>query len=396
MTARILIMAGGTGGHVFPALAVADALRAAGAEVHWLGTRRGLEARLVPAAGIPLATLAVTGLRGKGAGAWLLAPLRLGWALLQALAVILRFRPMAVLGMGGFAAGPGGLMAWLLRLPLLIHEQNAVPGTTNRLLSRLADRVMVGFPEAFAGRRGVVVTGNPVRAAIAALPPPATRLAGREGPLRLLVIGGSQGARALNEALPAAVAALPAALRPRLHHQTGARAEAAVRAAYAKAGVTQARVEAFVEDMAGAYAWADLVICRAGALTLAELTAAGCAAVLVPFPHAVDDHQTRNARHLEAAGAALLVAEDEALAARLAAILREFATSAEDAAGEPAGNPVSDAQETVPGETASGETVSGAEPDRRRLLAMAQAAHGLARPDAAEAVARLCLEAAHG
>ena len=364
MADRILIMAGGTGGHVFPALAVAAVLRERGAEVQWLGTRRGLESRLVPAAGIPLATLSVAGLRGKGPLSWLAAPFKLAWSLGQSLLVILRFRPMAVLGMGGFASGPGAVMTWLLHLPLLIHEQNAVAGLTNRVLARLARRVMTGFPGTFPRARRALHTGNPVRPAIAAVPPPAQRLAGRQGPLRLLVIGGSQGARALNQAVPRALATLPSPCRPLVRHQCGARWQEEVAAEYRRQGLDDARVEPFIEDMAEAYAWADLVVCRAGALTVAELAAAGSAAILVPYPHAVDDHQTRNAMSLVEQGAALLVPEGEAFGERLADCLRGFAR--EDGA------------------------------DRPRLLAMAEAARRQARPDAAERVAQLCLEAAHG
>ncbi len=398
--ARILIMAGGTGGHVFPGLAVAEALREAGAEVRWLGTRRGLEARLVPAAGIPLDTLAVSGLRGKGPASWLAAPVKVGWALAQALALILRFRPMTVLGMGGFAAGPGGVMAWLLRLPLVIHEQNAAAGLTNRLLARLADRVLVAFPEAFPGRRDTVLTGNPVRPQIAALEPPEVRFAGRTGPLRLLVLGGSQGARALNEAVPAALQELvqrrarDSAAAPggdgsecgmesgvEVWHQSGAGQEAVVRAAYEAAGL-RARVAAFIEDMPAAYAWADLVVCRAGALTLAELTAGGCAAVLVPYPHAADDHQTRNARSLEAAGAALVLPQHEGpLAPRLARVLAGFLDVSRDVSRDGFRDGFRDGPGGV---------------DRERLLAMARAARAQARPEAAAQVARICLEVAHG
>src|SRR5690606_21778158 len=284
MNAPVLILAGGTGGHIFPGLAVAEALRARQVPVVWLGARGAMETRLVPAAGIELDTIDVAGLRGKGALTLLLAPLRLLRALWQALAVLRRRRPRAVLSFGGYAAGPGGLGAWLLRRPLLVHEQNRAPGFTNRVLARLARRVMCGFPGSFPGRASEDV-GNPVRPAIAALPMPAQRLAGREGPARPLVLGGSQGAAALNRGLPEAIARLPGAARPQLRHQCGERHADAARAAYAAAGVA-ASVEPFIADMAEAYAWADLVVCRAGALTLAELCAAGVGAVLVPFPAA--------------------------------------------------------------------------------------------------------------
>lgn len=364
MAARILIMAGGTGGHVFPALAVARELRAAGAEVLWLGTRSGLEAEIVPRAGFELATVAIGGLRGKGLLQWLLLPIRLGWAMLQALLILLRYRPMAVLGMGGFASGPGGLTTWLLRKPLLVHEQNAVAGLTNRWLAALATRCLVAFPGALPARRHPLLTGNPVRAEIAALPVPEIRFRGRAGPLRLLILGGSQGAQALNAALPQVIAALPAADRPQLRHQAGRTQAAAVAEAYAALGIG-AEVLPFIDDMAAAYGWADLVVCRAGALTVAELTAAGIGAILVPFPHAADDHQARNAAFLVAAGAGVLLAQDERLAARLAELL-------------------------------GGHCRAAAGGDRSVALRLAQAARRLAQPDSARRVARLCLEAAHG
>jgi len=364
VAARILIMAGGTGGHVFPAIAVARELRAEGADILWLGTRAGLEAEVVPRAGFELATVAIGGLRGKGFLRWLSLPFRLAWAMLQSLQIILRFRPMAVLGMGGFAAGPGGLMTWLLRKPLLVHEQNAVAGLTNRWLAVLADRCMVAFPGALPARLHPQLIGNPVRAEIAALPEPADRMRGRTGPLRLLVLGGSQGAQALNETLPRVIAALPAAERPQIRHQSGRAQAAAVERSYAGLGV-KAEVQVFIDDMAAAYAWADLVVCRAGALTIAELTAAGIGALLVPFPQAVDDHQTRNAAYLVDTGAGLLLAQDSRLEARLIELLGGFCRAAIDGG-------------------------------RDDILRMARAARRLAQPESARQVARLCLEAAHG
>ena len=358
MSARpVMIMAGGTGGHVFPGLAVAEALRMRGQDVVWLGTHRGLEARLVPAAGIPMEWIGIGGLRGKGLRTRLLAPFRLAAALAQALGILLRRRPRVVVGFGGFVAGPGGLMAAALRIPLVLHEQNAVPGLTNRWLARFASRVFTGFPVVLPGaeaRRRFV--GNPVRADIAALASPAQRLAGREGPLRLLVIGGSQGAAALNRNVPAAVAQLPADARPEVWHQAGERHLDDAKNAYAQAQV-DARVEPFVADMAAAYAWADLVICRAGALTVAELAAAGVPALLVPFPYAVDDHQRVNGQFLVEAGAAVMVIEKELTPERLAEELQHLA-------------------------------------ERPRLLAMAEAARSVARVDAAAAVADACLELA--
>jgi len=326
--APVLIMAGGTGGHVFPALAVARELRGRNEDVVWLGTRQGLEARVVPAEGITLETIRVSGLRRKGVTTWLGAPFRVAIALADAIAVVRRRRPRVVLGMGGFASGPGGLAARLLGRPLVIHEQNAVAGLTNRLLAGIAREVLEAFPGSFLAGKATRVTGNPVRADIAALPPPAQRLAGRTGPLRLLVLGGSQGARILNETVPGALALLPAAARPEVLHQAGESTIAVAREAYAAAGVA-ARIEPFIGDMAGAYAWADAVVCRAGALTIAELAAAGLPALLVPFPGAVDDHQTRNAEHFVAAGAGVLLPQAGLTAERLAA---EVATLAGDRA----------------------------------------------------------------
>jgi UDP-N-acetylglucosamine--N-acetylmuramyl-(pentapeptide) pyrophosphoryl-undecaprenol N-acetylglucosamine transferase len=353
---RILIAAGGTGGHVFPALAAAHELRQRGAEVAWIGTRAGLEARLVPAAGIPLHWIGVGGLRGKDWRTRAAAPWVLGRALTGALDIVRKLKPAVVLGMGGFASGPGGLAAWFTRRPLVIHEQNAVPGMTNRILARFATTVLEGFPNSFAPARRARAIGNPVRAGIAALPVPRERFADRAGPLRLLVLGGSQGAAVLNTTVPAMLAAMPAGERPEVWHQAGARNFEGTRSVYAAAGI-RARVEPFVDDMAAAYAWADVAICRAGALTVAELAAAGLGAVLVPFAAAVDDHQTRNAEHLAAAGAATIVAQDALTPERLGAALRAL------------GN-------------------------RDRLLAMAEAARTLARPDAARELAQACLDAA--
>lgn len=313
---RVLIMAGGTGGHVIPALSLAKALQDIGVEVEWLGSPRGIENRLVPAADIRLNRVAVSGLRGNGAAGWLLAPLRLLRALQQAMGVIRRVDPQLVVGLGGFASGPGGVAAWLLGRPLVIHEQNAVAGLTNRLLSRLARRTYAAFPQAFAGR--AILVGNPVRPEIAALgesPRRADEMQGRA--LRLLVVGGSLGAQSLNERLPEALAMLPRRRRPEVHHQAGRGKDDATREAYRAQGVA-AEVAAFIDDMAAAYAWADLVICRAGALTVAELAAAAKAALFVPFPHAVDDHQTANAAALVEQGAASLLPQSEMSAARLA------------------------------------------------------------------------------
>jgi UDP-N-acetylglucosamine--N-acetylmuramyl-(pentapeptide) pyrophosphoryl-undecaprenol N-acetylglucosamine transferase len=302
---KVLIAAGGTGGHVYPGLAVAERLLAAGHDVVWLGNPDSFEWRAVQPTGIPFCSVRITALRGKGSFALLAAPLRLWRAVRASLRILRHERPQVVLGMGGFVAGPAGLAAWLTRRPLVIHEQNARAGLTNRLLSRLAREVLLGFEAALPGGR---VVGNPVRAGIAALPPPEQRFAGRQGPLRLLVIGGSQGARALNEALPGLIASLPPERRPQIRHQ-GGRSLPRAEAAYAQAGVS-ADCVAFIDDMAAAYAWADVIICRAGASTVAELAACGLAALLVPFPHAVDDHQTANAEILVRAGAAVCLAEN--------------------------------------------------------------------------------------
>ena len=359
MSMRILIMAGGTGGHVFPALAVARHLREQGVEVTWLGTQRGLEARVVPENEFAIEYINVAGLRGKGALGWLLAPFRLLYALNQALAVLRRTRPGAVLGMGGFVTGPGGLASWLLRIPLLVHEQNAIAGLTNKLLSRLARHIMQAFPDTFPAQRRAEVTGNPVRADIAALPAPAERFATRSGAMHVLVIGGSLGALALNELLPQAVASLPQDARPSVWHQCGRQHLELTQQAYTDAGI-EARIEPFIEDMAAAYAWADLVICRAGALTIAELAAAGVGSILVPYPYAVDDHQTANAAYLEQAGAAITVQQRDLTASLLAGLLQDMHTQ------------------------------------RERLLAMAEAARAQAKTDATEIVAQRCMLAMQG
>ena len=312
---HVLIMAGGTGGHVFPALAVAKALIERGARVSWLGTEAGIEARLVPANDLELHTIDVAGLRGKGALSWFVAPLRLARAYLQALGVVRKLAPQLVVGMGGFASGPGGLAARLSGRPLLIHEQNAAPGLTNRLLARIANTVLQAFPETFSGDKARSV-GNPVRREILDLPAPAERFAERDDAIRLLVLGGSGGALAINERVPAALAKLAPDTRPQVRHQAGRTLEQA-EAAYAAADVG-ADVSAFIDDMAAAYAWADVVICRSGALTVAELAAAGVGALLVPYPYAVDDHQRANGAYLVNAGAATLIDQSALTVDRLA------------------------------------------------------------------------------
>lgn len=349
----VVIMAGGTGGHVFPALAVAECLRAQDIPVVWIGTRRGLEATLVPQAGLPIEWIEVAGLRGKSLMQRVKAPFMLTQAMWQARGILCRLQPQVVLGMGGFVSGPGGLMARLLGIPLVIHEQNASAGTTNRWLGRWAQRVLQGFPDTFPAARHAVTVGNPVRASIAQLPTPAERFSHRHAPTRLLILGGSQGALALNKLVPQALALLPEAQRPEVWHQAGAQLLEAAQAAY-RAADMPVRLTPFIENMAEAYAWADLVLCRAGALTIAELTAAGVGAILVPFPFAIDDHQTANARFMERAGAALLHQQADLSAAKLASLLQELLS------------------------------------DRARLLNMAQAARGLAKIDAAAQVAQMC------
>ncbi len=353
MSAPVLVMAGGTGGHVFPGLAVADALRLRDVPVVWLGAEGGMEQRLVPRRGIAFESIRIGGIRGKGWKRALRAPFELLGAVLQARRILRRLQPRSVLSLGGYAAGPGGLAAWWLGRPLLVHEQNSIPGLTNRVLARLAHEVLTGFPDAFR-RRGRWV-GNPVRRQIVDLPAPSTRFAGRSGRARLLVMGGSLGARALNRALPAALALLPENERPEVIHQCGEKLLAEAQASYAEHAV-HAKVVAFIDEMGEAYGWADLAVCRAGALTLAELTAAGLGALLVPYPSAVDDHQTANASWLCKAGGAELLPESELtperLSARLVALLG----------------------------------------DRSRLLSMAEQARAQAQVNAADAVAQACME----
>ena len=357
MSGPVLIMAGGTGGHVFPALALARLLREQSTDVIWLGTERGLESRIIPAEGIPIEKLSIGGLRGKGALTWLAAPFRLSRALWQALAVMRRHQPSVVVGLGGFVTGPGGVAAWLTRCPLVIHEQNAIAGFTNRCLAHLARQVLEAFPGSFGHDVHARAIGNPVRRDISAVPPPAERFAGRTGPIRILVIGGSQGAARLNAVVPFALKRLAGSLAFDVRHQAGERWLEAGRASYAQAGV-RADVRPFIEDMSEAYAWADLVICRAGALTISELAAAGVAAVLVPFPNAVDDHQAYNAQYLVREGAAVLISDRELTAERLASELQRLCAG------------------------------------RGKLLAMAERARLLAKPRAAAELAASCLQLA--
>lgn len=351
---RVLIMAGGTGGHVFPGLAVAKCMQQEGIDVQWLGTQKGLEAKLVPDAGIPIHFISISGVRGKSIKDILLAPLRLIVAVWQALRIIRTVKPDVIIGMGGFASGPGGIASWILRVPLVIHEQNARAGTTNKWLACVAKKVLEGFPETFHRRNNVFTVGNPVRREIVDLPRPETRLNLHPTP-RLLVLGGSQGALAINQLLPQALAQLPDQIRPTVYHQTGEKHYADTVTAYEKAGVT-ANIAPFIQRMDEAYGTADFVVCRAGALTVAELCAAGVGALFIPFPHAIDDHQTANANFMAANGAAVLVQQSGLTAEKLAATLKELLES----------------------------------PTRRQTMAMA--AYELRKVDAAEKVLTICKE----
>lgn len=325
---RVLIMAGGTGGHVFPGLAVANYMRDNGIEVHWLGTAQGLEARLVPEANFPLHTISVGGLRGKGIKPLLVAPFKVTSAIMQSRRVIKDINPDVVIGMGGFASGPGGIASWLLGRPLIIHEQNAKAGMTNKILAKIATKVLAGFPDSFTPTSKVVTIGNPVRSEIESLPPPEARFKQPHAPLRLLVIGGSLGAQALNDVVPRALAKLSVNDRPEVWHQTGDKHFDITKKAYESMGV-QANLTPFIKDMAEAYASADVVLCRAGALTIAELCAVGLGAILVPFPYAVDDHQTANASFMVKGKAALCIPQAELTEGCLADMIKQFSQSPE-------------------------------------------------------------------
>lgn len=351
---RVLVMAGGTGGHVFPALATARLLQSDGVDVHWLGTRAGIEARLVPSAGIPITYLDVAGVRGQGVKRLLLAPARIAAGIFQTIRLIRQFKPDFVIGMGGFVTGPGGVAAWLSGVPLFIHEQNAIAGFTNRMLSVLARRVYQAFPGAFSDSRATTV-GNPVRADIAGLALPAQRFTGRVGPVRLLIVGGSQGAIALNQLLPQAFALLDHRQYD-IVHQTGQKDLEATRDRYEQAGV-RADVRAFIDDMAASYAWADAVICRSGALTVSEIAAAGIGSLLIPYPFAVDDHQTLNAGFLVNGDAAFVAQQKDLTPTMLAGTLQQHFS------------------------------------DRATLLSMAENARRLAKPESTQQLVNACKEA---
>ena len=318
-----LVMAGGTGGHIFPGLAVAQALREQGWKVHWLGAPGSMEERLVPPQGFPLETIDFSGVRGKGLLTLALLPLRLLKAFAQAWAVVRRVRPDVVIGLGGYISCPGGMMATLAGKPLILHEQNSVAGMANKVLANVASRVFCAFPNALPGAQWV---GNPLRQAFLQQPPPAERFAGRSGPLRILVVGGSLGAKALNDTVPQALALIPPEQRPQVRHQSGAKQMQALQASYAAAGV-QAELTPFIDDTASAYAQADLVICRAGASTVTELAAVGAAAIYVPFPHAVDDHQTTNARFVVDAGGGWVVQQTALSPEKLAHMIQNMQRS---------------------------------------------------------------------
>jgi len=347
MSKTLLIMAGGTGGHIMPGLAVAEHLKAEGWNIAWMGNPDGMEAKLTAGRGYQMAWVHFSALRGKGLWRALLLPFNLLRGFRQAWLQLKRIQPDVVLGMGGYVSFPGGMMAALLGIPLVLHEQNSVAGLANKVLAGVADRILTGFPDVL--KKGVWV-GNPVRPEIAVLPAPTLRYAQHSGPLRVLVVGGSLGAQALNEALPKALALIAENQRPAVVHQAGEKHLPMLKSLYISADI-KADCVAFINDMAGAYDWADLVICRAGALTVAELAAAGVASLLVPFPHAVDDHQTWNAHFLSNAGAAILLPQDQLTPARLAEI-RNLS--------------------------------------RQQLTQMAEKARALAQPEATAAVAQAC------
>lgn len=356
---HVLIAAGGTGGHVYPALAVADYLREHDVKVTWVGTKNGLENRVVPAANISLELIRISGLRGKGLLNLLFVPMKLVLAIIQVIKIFLRVKPDAVLGMGGFVSGPCGLAAFILRKPLYLHEQNAIPGLTNKVLSSVATKVMQAFPDSFKGKKNIISMGNPIRKDITELAKPEIRMGERQDNIRLLIIGGSLGAQALNENVPQALSEITKELQPNVWHQTGKNKLDATLENYKKAHI-DAKVTEFIENMAEAYEWADLVICRAGALTISELANAGVAAILVPYPHAVDNHQSANAKYLSGSGAAIVIQQD-----RLIPKLKDTLTELLQAG-------------------------------RTKLIGMAKAARELSKPNATQVVAEICLGVSHG
>ena len=354
----IMIMAGGTGGHVFPALAVADILTRRGVTVTWMGTAKGIESRLVPEAGYPLTEISVQGLRGNGAMGWIKAPFKIAKAVFEAIVIIKKTNVDLVLGLGGFASGPGGVAAWLLRKPIVIHEQNSIPGLTNKLLGVIASRVLQGFPNCFRASMKAEWVGNPVRSCIAEIVEPINS-GEMEEDIRLLVLGGSLGAKSLNKVLPKSLALIGAIRSIKVRHQCGQSHLEDCKKNYQEASV-QAEVTEFISNMAEAYNWADLVVCRAGALTIAELSAAGVASILVPYPHAVDDHQTHNASALLDVGAAVLIDESKLDDKVLSNRIIDLTSS------------------------------------RNNLFNMAKAAKKLAKPEAAVSIADICMAVSHG
>lgn len=349
---RILIMAGGTGGHIFPALAVAQALHHSGVDVHWLGSRGGLEERLVPEQ-FSMSYVAIKAFRGTGLLKKLLMPWRLVRAIVKSYRIIRRLQPDVVLGMGGYVSGPGGVAAWLCRVPLIIHEQNSIAGITNRVLAKIAKTVLQAFPQTFNNKLNVETTGNPIRAELIAAPVPQERFTNRQGPLRVLVLGGSQGARAINQRMMAALAKYPNKNDIIVWHQSGQLDYEQIKNDY-RAIAVEVKVSPFIDEMAHAYCWADIVICRAGALTVSEIAAVGVGAIFIPYPYAVDNHQFHNSRYLERAGAAIIIMQHALTEKRLMDLLQQFSH------------------------------------DRERLLTMAECARNLAQPKAVEHVVAEC------
>ncbi len=351
----VMILAGGTGGHVFPALAVAKQIEQQNVPIIWVGTKRGIESKIVAQAGYRIEWIVVSGLRGKSFVTYIMAPIKLILAGLQSLWLLLKYRPCAVLGMGGFVAGPAGLMTVLLRRPLIIHEQNAIAGLTNRILAPFAKHILTGFPSTFV-RKNVNVVGNPVRTEISKIQREFAIAEPDDKPVCILIVGGSLGAQALNNIVPAAIARLPQNIRPEVWHQTGVSKLQFTQQKYRDLDVV-ARVDEFIEAMHEAYAWADIVICRAGAITVAELAVAGVGAIFIPYPYAVDDHQTANAKALINSGAGYLIQERDLDETKLAAQLQDVIAN------------------------------------RSKLKGFAEAARNFAKPTAAQDVAKICLEA---
>jgi UDP-N-acetylglucosamine--N-acetylmuramyl-(pentapeptide) pyrophosphoryl-undecaprenol N-acetylglucosamine transferase len=352
----ILIMAGGTGGHVYPALAVADYLNKQGVPVMWLGTKEGLEYQVVTGSQYQLFTINISGIRGKGLSKYFFAPLMVVRAVYQSIKIILKIKPAVVLGMGGYASGPGGIAAFMTRKPLLIHEQNSVAGLTNRLLAPFARIIFQGFPGAFSNKKKIITTGNPVRSEFLKIDSQEIHSFSQKGKLRLLVLGGSQGARVLNQKIPEAISKLSPELNIEVMHQCGASHIDDTKVFYSNINSHEIRVIPFIEDMIDAYRWADLVICRSGAMTIAEICIVGLASILIPFPYAVDDHQTKNGKFLLENGGCQILNEKDCSSEHIAKIIEELYATPE------------------------------------KLKEMAQNSLKLAKPDATEHVGKKCLE----